>query len=267
MDAPRPPCLTTDQQRRFLEQGFLHIPQVVPRDLTDRALRAINHSLGQGRPKEDIPKLNAQSWCPELGGQDIITDLFNSTPAFAIAEDLLGIGNVERAGGGQVPPRFPRSLDVSTAKPPQGHIDGIGTPTNGVPVGTYNRGFTMLCVALLSDLPTGNMGNFTVWPGTHELVASRLREQGHGLLAQGIPEWDWRDVGIDPHPCTGSAGDVVFAHYLTWHTASPNLSPHIRYAVIFRVRHIACGANGIEALTEPWIEFEGLTDLRQPAHA
>lgn len=266
MDAPRPPCLTTDQQRRFLEQGFLHIPNVVPRALVDRALRAINHSIGQGRAKEDVAKLNSQSWCPELDRQDVITDLFNGTPAFAMAEDLLGIGKVERAGGGQVPPRFPRSVDVTEAKPPSGHIDGIGTPHNGVPVGTYNRGFTMLGVVLLSDLPAGNMGNFTVWPGTHERVAQRLREQGHGVLAQGIPDWDWRDVGIAHHPCTGQAGDIVFAHYLTWHSASPNLSPHIRYAAIFRVRHIACGANGIEALTEPWIEFEGLTDLRQPTH-
>jgi len=266
MDVPRPPRLAIAQQRHFLEQGFLHVPQVVPRFLVHRALRAVNHSLGQGRPREDIAKLNAQSWCPELGGQDVITDLFNRTPAFEIAEDLLGVGKVDRVGGGQVPPRFPRGLEIVEAKPPRGHIDGIGTPTNGVPVGSYHRGFTMLCVVLLSDLPEVDMGNFTVWPGTHELVAQRLREQGHGILANGIPEWDWRDAGIAPHPCIGAAGDVVFAHYLTWHSASPNLSPHIRYAAIFRVRHVACGANGIDALTEPWCEFEALTDLRQPAH-
>jgi len=257
----RLPRLRLAQQRRFIDQGFLHVPQAIPRFQVDRALRAINHSLGQGRPKEDLAKLNAQSWCPELGGDPVVTDLFNKSPAFEIAEDLIGVGRVQTVGGGQIPPRFPQALDVVEPKQPRGHIDGIGSGTNGIPCGEYHRGFTMLCVVLLSDLPEGDMGNFTVWPGTHELVASRLREQGHGILRHGIPDWDWKDVGIPHHPCTGQAGDIVFAHYLTWHTASPNLSPHIRYAAIFRVRHVDCGKNDLAALTDPWLEFEALQPL------
>jgi len=252
--------LGREQKQRFIDQGFLTVEQAVPRVYVNRALRAINHSLGQGRDAGDVKELNARSWCPELGGTPVITDLVNRTPVHQLAEDLIGEDRLCPVTNGQVPPHFPRALDVdaSTVKPPTGHIDGIGTSTNGIDEGVYRRFFTGLAVVLLCDLPEGWMGNFTVWPGSHHAVCRHLTEHGHEVLSQGSPRIDW---DIEPHMCTGRAGDVIFCHYLTFHSAAPNLSPFVRYAAIFRLRHVEAETNGVAGYSDPWLEYEGLHDL------
>lgn len=252
--------LTTAQKQSFIDQGYLHVAQAVPQVYVNRALRAINHSLGQGRDAGDVKVLNARSWCPELGGDEVITDLFNRTPVQRLAEDMLGEGRISPVTNGQVPPRFPRGLDVdeATVKVPGGHIDGLGSGTNGIEVGAYHRGFTMLAVVLLSDLPEPFMGNFGVWPTSHHAVCEHLTREGHEVLREGSPKIDW---DLEPTHCTGRAGDVVFAHYLTFHTAMPNLSPHVRYAVIFRVRHVDVNQDDPRAYSDMWAEYEGLHDL------
>ena len=254
------PRLNTEQKQTFIREGFLKVEQVVPQVFINRALRAINHSLGQGRDKDQLETLNQQSWCPELGQTEIIHDMFNRTPAFNLAEDLVGACNVQSCFHGQVPPRFPQDIekDVNTVKMPTGHIDGIGSGFNGIPKGEYRRGFTALCVVLLSNLPDDFMGNFTVWPRSHYKVQKYLQDNGRDILKEGIPVIP--EIG-DMHMCKGQAGDVIFAHPLLYHTACPNLSPFIRYAAIFRVRHKAVEENGFGIFDDMWMEFEGLQDV------
>ena len=47
----------------------------------------------------------------------------------------------------------------------------------------------------------------------------------------------------DPVPVTGRAGDAVLCHYQLAHTAGPNTSPHIRYAVYFRLEQCTTAAS------------------------
>ncbi len=254
------PKLSTEQKLSFINNGFVKIDQVVPQVFINRALRAINHSLGQGRDSDNIEILNQRSWCPELGGTEVITDLFNKTPAFNLAEDLIGKGKVEHCGGGQVPPRFPQALDKDESNVKQfgGHIDGIGNGTNGIPSGEYRRGFTALCVILLSNLPEEYMGNFTVWPGSHYKVHEYIKKHGHDILKEGSPPVSTLE---EARPCIGEAGDVIFAHHQTLHSAFPNLSPFIRYAAIFRVRHFDVEKNGCATYDDLWLEFDGLQEI------
>jgi len=250
--------LTTTQRQQFVDEGYLVMPQAVPQALVHRALHAINHSLGQGRDRGDVAGLNNLSWCPELGDHEVVTDLFNHSAAATAAADLLGTDQVVAPGAGQIPPRFPRALDAPTPKPLQGHIDGLGNGLNGMDEGEYRRFFSLLAVVLLSDLPEEHMGNFTVWPGSHHRMADYLAHNGHEVLAKGQPRINW---DIDPRMITGKAGDVVFTHYLTLHSAAPNLSPFVRYAAIFRVQHRDAETNGTRGYAEPWLEYEGLHDL------
>lgn len=247
--------LTVEQKREFLENGYVKVPGVVPRYLVDVALKAINHSLGQGINEADLPKLRSQSYCPELKETDVITDLLNKTPALGLAESLIGPGKVKRVVGGQIGIRFPVMRDPIPS--PRPHLDGMPSPNNGVAPGTLGN-FTMLVGVMLNDLPVAGMGNFTVWPGTHRLFETYFREHGPEDLQHGMPKIEYPQ----PAPVTGQAGDVVLVHYQTAHGASPNGSPHPRYMVFFRLRHVGRESGwSREAMIDIWQEWPGIREI------
>ena len=99
----------TDERRRALyDDGFVRLPGVVPRDLVQAALRAINSSLGdRGLPPEDLPILRSQSYCPELQGDPAITGLLTASPLWSLAEAAIGVGQVRPVERGQIALRFP----------------------------------------------------------------------------------------------------------------------------------------------------------------
>jgi len=121
--------------------------------------------------------------------------------------------------------------------------------------------FTLIASVLLSDVPEPYSGNFTVWPGAHRPMAAYLREHGFDSLMNGLP----RIPMPEAHQITGQAGDVVFAHYMLPHTAAINLSPHVRYAIFFRMTpndrppDPEVGAQRAEAILDPWLEWPGLS--------
>jgi len=247
-------------KRRFVDQGFLVVPGVLARERVDDVLHAINHSLGEGIPREELATYRAQSYCPELQDTELLRDLFDRSPAWECCEDLVGAGKLQPARRFQIALRFPLPQGTP-AKPTNCHLDGIGTGTNGIPAGTYRRFFTGIAVFLLSDLPRDKMGNFTVIPGSHRAAAQLFQRRGHEILADGMPPWE--EFGDLPEPVavTGRAGDLVIAHHLLLHAAGQNLSPHIRYAAICRIRHVDVEEFAEEALVEPWHEWPGLREV------
>ena len=119
--------------------------------------------------------------------------------------------------------------------------------TTGVPKGEI-RNFTMLVGIYLSDVPNPYAGNFTVWPATHRAFERYFREHGAEALLAGMPPIDLPR----PRQITGAAGDIILAHYQIAHTAAPNVSPHTRYAVFFRLRHVDHPSFRPEAMTDIW---------------
>ena len=249
--------LTRQHKLQFHRDGYLKIPGAVSLIMIDRALRAINHSLGeQGMSKDDLPTLRAQSYCSEVQQDPALTDLFNRSPVFPLAESLLGAGKVQSTGSGQIALRFPSALDAEPPAP-RGHLDGLGSGLNGQAKGQYRRSFTGLAVVLLSPLTGDYGGNFTVWPGSHAFFEEYFKENGHEILAQGMPQVD---LPHGPVQVTGEPGDAILAHHLLVHTAAPNASSHIRYAAIFRLRHKDCEDIGPAAYTDMWREWPGIRE-------
>ncbi len=216
-------------------------------------MRGINASIGKGMNVADMPTFSAQSFCPELRGTPLVTDLFNATPLARVAEDAIGKGRIGSVNWGQVALRFASDLSVTTPSPLSAHIDGMYTPTNGVPEGTIDN-FTALAGVLLSDLPDENAGNFTVWPGSHRRHAEYFRGRGPRSLMDGMPKID---LG-PPRQITGHAGDAILAHYLLAHGVAPNLSPHIRYACFFRLTAIDHAPTRWESMCDPWLQWQGM---------
>ena len=242
--------LNADQQEALLRDGYAAVPGVVPAAPLAAALRAINHSLGQGLPPADLPVFRSRSFCPELQRTPVILDLLRATPAWLLAESLLGEGCVEPVRSGQIALSFPQTEPPEAPYP---HLDGLHTPTNGVPAGEV-RSFTLLVGVILSDVTGPGAGNLTVWPGSHRLYESYFRDNGPKSLLGGMPP-----IALpDPVEVTGSVGDVVLCHYQLAHAVGANTSPHVRYAVYFRLKSRGHDGRRWESLTDLWKEWPGL---------
>ena len=230
--------LTAAQKQTLYDQGFVNFPGIIPRELVDRALRAINASLGsQGIDPNYLTKFRAQSYCPELTTSPVITGLINESPVWPLAESAIGVGKIRPVKGGQIALRFP---SMEQPGEPHAHIDGMYTPTNGVPKGTIAN-FTALVGVLLSDLPQPYSGNLAVWPGTHRSFETYFRERGPQSLLEGMPQVEMPE----PVQITG------------------NGSPNIRYAIYFRLSHVDHDNLHWECMTDIWREWEGMQDLVQ----
>ncbi len=249
--------LNLRQKQELWDRGYVHVPGVVPPLMVEAALRAINHSVGQGMNVADMGKFRAQSYCPEVQSTPPITGLLKKTPAWDLAESVIGAGRIKPPGGGQIAMRFPSLDEPGKARP---HLDGMYSPNNGVPEGTIGN-FTMLLGVLLSDVPQSLMGNLTAWPGTHRLYEGYFREHGPQSLLQGMPPVEMPA----PEAITGKAGDVVLVHYQVAHGVGPNVSPHTRYMVFFRLSHVDHDSLHWECMTDIWREWEGMRGVVAPA--
>ncbi len=245
--------LTPEQIREFYDRGYVKIPGAISKAMVDTARQAVNHSIGTLGPNgEDMSKHRAAQFCRDLNGAPVIMDLFNNSPVISLAESLMGEGNLQKPiGGAQVAPRFPTVIGEIPPEP-RGHLDGMGTGTNGMPKGVYRRGFTAFAVIYLADVPEPYSGNFTVWPGSHRFFENYLKREGLEILSSGTPRVDLPE---GPDMVTGNAGDLIIAHHQMIHTGGPNASPNIRYAAIARLRHIDCNKNGNDCFQDIWREF------------
>jgi hypothetical protein len=242
--------LNADQQEALLEDGYATVPGVVPAAPLAAALRAINHSLGEGLPPADLPVFRSRSFCPELQRAPVILDLLRATPAWLLADSLLGEGRIEAVRSGQIALAFPQTEPPEAPYP---HLDGLHTPTNGVPAGEV-RSFTLLVGVILSEVTGPGAGNLTVWPGSHRRYESYFRDNGPKSLLGGMPP-----IALpDPVEVTGSVGDVVLCHYQLAHAVGANTAPHVRYAVYFRLKSRGHDGRRWECLTDLWKEWPGL---------
>lgn len=252
--------LTPNQKQKLYTDGYVKIPGVIPHFMVEEAVRAINHSLGEGIDPAQMMTFRQRSFCPELQRTPVITDLFNKTPALALAESAIGQGKIQPVRGGQIALRFPLLLDPPL--PPTPHLDGMHGKYNGVPEGEI-RNFTMLVGVALSDVTTDYAGNLTVWPGTHHIYEQYFRERGPQALLEGMPKVDLPE----PAQLTARAGDVMLVHYEVSHSAAPNVSPYPRYAIYFRLKHVDHDTHPREAMTNIWMDWEEMREFVNDAQS
>ena len=246
--------LSETQKEILVRDGFVKLPGAVPGHLVDAALRAINASLGsEGIDPARLVTFRAQSYCPELQGAPAILDLLNASGLLEYAESAIGAGKLLPVQSGQIALRFPTLEPLRPAHP---HLDGMYTPTNGVPEGAI-RNFTALIGVHLSQASGPDMGNLWVWPGTHRLYEQYFRERGPQALLEGMPAVELPE----PRQLIADPGDAVLCHYQLGHGIGGNSSPHIRYAIYFRLSHIEHDTNHWECMTDIWREWEGMRDV------
>ncbi|GGH62533.1 hypothetical protein GCM10008014_39070 [Paenibacillus silvae] len=244
------------QKMDIFERGYVRIPGVVPKIMIEEALKAINHTMGKGNVSPDYTGSN---YFDQLANSPVITDLLRKSPAWSLIESLIGEGNLADYYGSQIALRFPTYEELPVKYTP--HMDGILKVNEGLV-----ENFTLLAGVLLRDVPEENMGNFTVYPGSHQLYEKYFKEKGPDILFtdESFSRQHYSDhVSLpDPVQITGNAGDLIISHYQLIHEGGPNISDQIRYATYYRVYHKDFTEdNWRSALTNLWMYLPGMQDI------
>jgi hypothetical protein len=227
---------------RFVEEGYLHLPQLVPASRVEAALAVINSHLcsrGGGVVAEDPQDGSSKlTFCPGAGGTDEIRALLIASPLWTVVQRLLGRGAVAHGStqSAQIALRPPelrlRRRGGETAEGQEGTTGagaGAGAAAGQLPEATpgvqwhvdgMGKGrhspFTLLVGVTLSDTSTPNSGNFVVFPGSHHrtlpLLTVSARAGRQVLIGGGGDQKP--DMGAG-HQVLARPGDVV-SPFLVW---------------------------------------------------
>ncbi|MBW7458641.1 phytanoyl-CoA dioxygenase family protein [Paenibacillus sepulcri] len=248
--------LMYEQKKQLLEQGYVKVPGVVPRIMVEQAMKAINHSIGKGIPADH----RGANYCRELETEQIITDLFNKTPAKALVDSLVGEDSYHPVQLGQIALRFPDYPDHPVDDHHGAHLDGVLRVKDGVA-----QNFTALVGLILSDKTGQHQGNFTVYPGTHRAYEAYFREHGPEILFQDEGfQTIHRSTNVPlpkPVQITGEPGDLILTHYQLIHAGGMNVSERIRYSLYFRVDHIDRKNDWKAPLIDMWRHWPGMQPM------
>ena len=147
----------------------------------------------------------------------------------------------------------------------------MGSHVDGVNVGSIMPTFG--CAIYLNRIqPRG--GGFSVWPGSHHLVARYYLEEAEDIFAAdgGIPalnedgSWDEdRQLSdqFDPVEVSGDPGTVVLWHGHLEHAGGINLQPgNVRMAMFSRFNlQESAYDEPMDYAADPFAYWDGLTDV------
>ncbi|MCA9590089.1 MAG: phytanoyl-CoA dioxygenase family protein [Myxococcales bacterium] len=230
--------------RALRSDGYVHLSRIVPGELVARARAAIDADLSAHYDPRLHTRCDHRSYCPRLRGRAALRDLVLRSPVARVVSRLLGEGvSPDR---GQVAIRWGREREA--ARPPEAHIDGFASGKNGLARGRVHS-FTALVGVFLTPVTATFAGNFTVWPGSHEVYAAHFRRRRAAALAEPMP----RPALDEPRQLLVQAGDVVVCNYLLGHTAADNVGPTDRLAVFFRYALADVDRRRLAYLSRPWM--------------
>mmetsp|Transcript_2849 Transcript_2849/g.3999 ORF Transcript_2849/g.3999 Transcript_2849/m.3999 type:complete len:455 (-) Transcript_2849:25-1389(-) len=277
------------QYRRFLNEGYLHLSNIVERSKIDSCRSLLIRSLG-------VPGSIVAGGVQGEGIGKFAGGLCNRKEIMQLLEGKLGAVIVCFLGsngfdnthiGAQIAFRFPET-PLNRTNSEKWHTDGLRQGKS--------HPFSLLVGVCLSDVENENCGNLLLWPGSH-LFLHQCKVGPHGALNRGLlsdllnrePFSDNRptdpevsssshqipaeaeadghhdnEPDLPPLGCPlqliAKAGDVVLLHPDLAHAGGPNMSPNIREMVYFRLK-INC--NSSTALFSSWdaVAFEHSLDM------
>mmetsp|Transcript_28452 Transcript_28452/g.37187 ORF Transcript_28452/g.37187 Transcript_28452/m.37187 type:complete len:709 (-) Transcript_28452:570-2696(-) len=264
---------SADVLEQLKRNGFAQFGGFVETELVNEALKEINRQIGQST--SGVDKFKAKSFPKHPS----ITNLFNKSALPFLLEILLGknrSGSLPKQSTGQLALRFPGDACPGnqckiTPQAYEGvrkgwHIDGC--PNDFIPGVTDHYGqvhnFDALVGVLLSRVEEPMSGELCCYPGSHYALSEYYQDRGlDELCLKGnavLPTGDKTDEVFQSPPvnCVGNPGDVFIANYMTAHFIAPNTSPHIRYAVYFRVKGPSFPPSPFNptSMLHPWVNWK-----------
>jgi hypothetical protein len=214
-------------QEQLRQQGLAQFGELTPKPLIKAALDAIEIDRSTNYDPDRQTEYDNRSYCPDLRTASPIMDLLTQSSVSNLLDEIFELDEIGWSDG-QIAIR--RAHNFTEPLPPTPHIDGFSTGLNGLEEGKiYNH--TILVGVFLTPVTRAFAGNFTVWPGSHNIYENYFRERGTRAMSEPMPT---PEVG-EPVQLTCAVGDVVLAHYQLAHAAAVNTSDNDRIAVYFRV--------------------------------
>lgn len=229
--------LSSEQLRRFGEDGYLAVPGVVSEDLLTAVDEEIDALLAADRPPAGT--VGKHFWFLPPG----------RLPAADAA--LRRSGALELAGELVAPHALDHALDhiqIALNYPPHAHRPGGPHLDGHRPEQDRPYSFTLLAAVYLVDEQEPQAGNLWVWPGSH-LDHQRLFQE---LGPRALLAVSGHSTMLDPPPPLGEQvpvlarrGDLLLAHYLLGHNTGGNTTDRVR-----RIAYYRLGCEGHESRWE-----------------
>lgn len=244
--------ITDEVRTEFCRQGFVVVPDVLTPDEIAWG-RSISADALRREPPPADHKGPYALW-PRLDRGHPLLALFQRVGVAELANELvrpdLAVEEPEAA-------QLATTIPPWRHRPGGPHVDGL-TPTE--PDGRPGT-FTLLAGVWLTDHRRRDRGNLWIWPGTHLRFGRYLAERGADALLR-IEEMNpgpYPDIELGvPVQATGSAGSVLFAHYLLGHNIGGHdgdTSHDRRETVYYRLRTNGHRQRWRDVVTNPLTEF------------
>ena len=236
---------TEQEIEHFKEHGFVRKPNLVDRQVLDRAADRFYDELpvDRGDPStfivaEPLTNLKAGSH-PDV--QATLTD----APIQQMCEELVGHA-LEVEAHTFAKPIFPTGKPATEwSHPEHGHLDGYARA--GIV-----KSFTIAVAVNINDVQP-RAGAFTVWPGTHRRAHEYFRDHplSDGLRAFQDADGSFVDLP-EPIENPGPAGSAVFWHSLLMHSPGNNHGTDIRMVCVSRFKRTDIDQIKLEFAEDMW---------------
>jgi hypothetical protein len=242
--------MTATQRTTFREQGFVVIPGVLTDEQLATGRELVAAELAKQPPEPGHVGFHF-AWPRFEDGPHPLLDLYRETVAPLAAELVrpeLGVDDPDFA-------QIATTIPPWSHRPGAPHVDGVSPLSeDGLPFT-----FSMLAGVWLTDQLEEYHGNLHVWPGTHLRFGEYLAEHGADALAELS-----KDTSGAPYPkielgeqiqTFGTAGSVLFAHYLLGHNIGGNTGPDRRETIYYRLQAHGHGERWRDVVVDPLSEF------------
>ncbi|GAB2494101.1 hypothetical protein GCM10027063_36930 [Promicromonospora xylanilytica] len=240
--------LTAEDCGTFKKDGMLVRRNLLTQETIRPARELIDDWCARNMSNDRIEAYTQKTFAPEHGQDPRLLNLFNEPPILEHVKGLLG--DYLTPTTVQIQIRLPED-EVSGAQPVKHmHVDGVATPHLAP---DELRTFSLLVGVVLSSITDPDAGALRYVEGGHEAMSKWFRDEWSIGMAAQVPEHINTLPGT---PFLAEPGDVLFMHHLVPHRVGINTSKDPRVMAYFRVSHTSHAARRVEALRDPWLDFE-----------
>jgi len=198
-------ALTTDEERRFAEQGYLIIENAIPQTLVDRATAVVDRITAEEKAREGLGASDGINIFDFIGQDDVFLELLDYPTTFPKVWGILGWNIQLYHSHTIITP--PNAVSGPGQQGLNWHKDS-GRLNNELETDPQPR-ISLKVAFFLTDTSELGRANLYVIPGSHllnKLPVDEAKRPKRGLAVQAKP------------------GDAVFFDRRIWHSSSPNTS-------------------------------------------